>query len=221
MASIPTRLALFDCDGTLVDSQADICTAMETAFAGAGLPAPDRHAIRRIVGLSVPEAMRVLAPAAPAHWDALTDGYKAAYAANRNAGLLAEPLYDGILECIVALSAAGWTLGVATGKSMRGLTRCLETHGLFERFGTLHTADTHPSKPHPAMVEAAMWDTGALPKTCYMIGDTSYDMAMARAAGCHALGVDWGYHEPDELRGAGATHVFATPSELTAHLLSL
>ena len=221
MASIPTRLALFDCDGTLVDSQADICTAMETAFIGAEMAPPDRHAIRRIVGLSVPEAMRALAPDAPAAWDALTQGSKTAYAANRSAGLLAEPLYDGIIDCIEALSAAGWTLGVATGKSMRGLTRCLETHGLLGRFSTLHTADTHPSKPHPAMVEAAMWDTGALPETCYMIGDTSYDMVMARAGGCHALGVDWGYHEPDELRSAGASHVFAAPSELTAYLLSL
>ena len=221
MASIPTRLALFDCDGTLVDSQADICTAMETAFAEAGLSAPDRHVIRRIVGLSVPEAMRVLAPDASAQWDRLTDGYKSAYAANRSAGLLAEPLYDGIIECIDALSAAGWTLGVATGKSMRGLTRCLETHGLLGRFSTLHTADTHPSKPHPAMVEAAMWDTGALPDTTFMIGDTSYDMTMAAAAGTHALGVDWGYHDAAELSEAGAAHVFATPAELTAYLLSL
>ena len=221
MASIPPRLALFDCDGTLVDSQADICTAMEAAFAGEGLTPPDRHAIRRIVGLSVPEAMRALAPDAAAAWGPLTEGYKAAYAGNRNAGLLAEPLYDGVIETLDALTAAGWTLGVATGKSMRGLTRCLETHGILDRFATLHTADTHPSKPHPAMVEAALWDTGALPETTYMIGDTSFDMAMARAAGCHALGVDWGYHDAVELSGAGASHVFATPAQLTAHLLSL
>jgi phosphoglycolate phosphatase len=221
MASIPPRLALFDCDGTLVDSQADICTAMEAAFAQHGLLPPDRHAIRRIVGLSVPEAMRALAPDAATQWDALTDGYKAAYAGNRNAGLLAEPLYDGVVDMLNALSAAGWTLGVATGKSMRGLTRCLETHGILERFTTLHTADTHPSKPHPAMVEAALWDTGALPETCFMIGDTSYDIMMARAAGTHALGVDWGYHDAAELRHAGASHVFADPAELTAYLLSV
>ena len=221
MASIPPRLALFDCDGTLVDSQADICTAMEVAFAGAGLAPPDRHAIRRIVGLSVPEAMRALTPDTAHAWDALIEGYKSAYAERRQLGQLAEPLYDGVIETLDALTAAGWTLGVATGKSMRGLTRCLETHGILDRFATLHTADTHPSKPHPAMVEAALWDTGALPETTYMIGDTSFDMAMARAAGCHALGVDWGYHDAAELSGAGASHVFATPAQLTAHLLSL
>lgn len=221
MASIPTRLALFDCDGTLVDSQADICTAMEAAFAQLGLPPPDRHAIRRIVGLSVPEAIRALAPDMAHAWVDLTEGYKAAYAERRQLGQLAEPLYDGIIDALDALTAAGWTLGVATGKSMRGLTRCLETHGLLDRFATLHTADTHPSKPHPAMVEAALWDTGALPETTFMIGDTSFDIMMARAAGCHALGVDWGYHDAAELRGAGADEVFFSPKELTAYLLSL
>ena len=99
---------------------------------------------------------------------------------------------------------AGWLLGVATGKSDRGLRYCLEQHGMHGRFVTLQTADRHPSKPHPSMLEQAMRDAGADPAGTVMIGDTSYDMAMARAAGARAVGVAWGYHDAAELRAAGA-----------------
>ena len=107
-----------------------------------------------------------------------------------------------------ALAADGWQLGVATGKSDRGLALLLAHHGLADRFVTLQTADRHPSKPHPAMLEAAMAEAGAHPHMTVMIGDTSYDMAMARAAGVRAIGVTWGYHDEAALRAGGA-HVIA------------
>ena len=209
------RLALFDCDGTLVDSQANICLAMETCFAEAGLPPPPRERTRRVVGLSLVEAMRAIAPEAEeAVHVALAESYKIAFQRLRGRGLVEEPLYDGIAELLDRLEAEGWLLGVATGKSDRGLALCLERHGLSGRFVTLQTADRHPSKPHPSMIEAALAETGADAEFSMMIGDTSYDMAMAKAAGVRAVGVAWGYHEAEELLAAGADYVAAYPSEI-------
>lgn len=206
---MPLRLAVFDCDGTLVDSQANICRAMEAAYAGAGLPPPPRVAIRGIVGLSLVEAVAVLAPdAPPALHEQLAEDYKAAFRAMRAAGELeVEPLYDGLVAALDTLSAAGWLLGVATGKSDRGLAHVLAHHGLAGRFVTLQTADRHPSKPHPSMLHEAMAQAGTDPHMTAMIGDTSYDMEMARAAGVRAVGVTWGYHDAAQLWAAGADAV--------------
>jgi phosphoglycolate phosphatase len=210
-----TRLALFDCDGTLVDGQAGVVNAMEAAFAEVGLPAPDRHQVRRVVGLSLPQAIRLLAPDADEDTRVAADlAYREAFRAAREAGSLVEPLYDGIAELIAALAADGWLLGVATGKSQRGLEHCLAMHGLAAHFVTLQTADNHPSKPHPSMIEVALAETGVSPDTCVMIGDTAYDMAMAVNAGVRAIGVDWGYHSADELREAGAEAVARDPAHL-------
>jgi phosphoglycolate phosphatase len=203
------RLAVFDCDGTLVDSQANICRAMERAFATLGLAPPPRVAIRAIVGLSLVEAMTMLAPDLPddAH-PALADAYRTIFRTMRESGELdAEPLYDGLVAVLDALAADGWRLGVATGKSDRGLAHVLALHGLTDRFVTLQTADRHPSKPDPAMLHAAMAAAGALPHMTAMIGDTTFDMAMARAAGVRAIGVSWGYHREDALWQAGAAKV--------------
>jgi phosphoglycolate phosphatase len=209
------RLAVFDCDGTLVDSQAAICRAMDECFTSHGLTPPDRQATRRIVGLSLPQAMQALLPDAdPDLHDLLTRTYKSAFHRHRAEGLVEEPLFDGIAPAVQALEDAGWLLGVATGKSDRGLRLCLERHGLHARFVTLQTADRHPSKPHPAMLHAAIAEAGAAPETTVMIGDTSFDMMMAREAGAHALAVGWGYHSADELRSAGALKVIETPCDL-------
>jgi len=210
-----TRLAIFDCDGTLVDSGADICAAMDRSFAQHRLAAPPHEDTSRIVGLSLPQAMAALAPALDAALHAsLAQGYKTAFHAMRAEGIVAEPLYDGIAQAIDALAAAGWLLAVATGKSDRGLGLCLERHGLASRFVSLQTADRHPSKPHPSMIEAACAATGIPPHRAAMIGDTSYDMAMARAAGVLAVGVAWGYHAPAELTAAGAHVIARRPADL-------
>jgi phosphoglycolate phosphatase len=209
------RLALFDCDGTLVDSQHTICAAMDACFAALDLPAPGPARTRRVVGLSLVEAMREIAPeAGGAVHEALAEEYKNAFYRLRAEGLANEPLYDGVAALIDRLEADGWLLGVATGKSDRGLKLCLEAHGLAARFVTLQTADRHPSKPHPSMIEQAMAEAGAAPQTTMMIGDTSYDMAMARAAGAFAIGVGWGYHDSDELLRAGAHRVAEAPEDI-------
>jgi phosphoglycolate phosphatase len=209
------RLAVFDCDGTLADSQAGICTAMAEAFTGAGLAPPPAPAIRRAVGLSLPQVIHHLAPdASPALHDELVDRYRTAFRTARVEGRLGETLFDGIPALLARLDAAGWRLGVATGKSQRGLVHLLATHGISDRFTTLQTADHHPSKPHPAMLEAALAEAGAAPGQAVMIGDTAFDIHMATTIGVRAIGVAWGYHEPHELTAAGAEAVAATPAEL-------
>ena len=209
------RLAIFDCDGTLVDGQANICVAMEQCFAEAGLPPPPRARTRRVVGLSLAEAMADLLPDADdALHRSLAESYKSAFHSLRGRGLIDEPLYDGIADLLGTLEADGWLLGIATGKSDRGLGLCLAHHGLSARFCTLQTADRHPSKPHPSMVEAALAEAGADPAASMMIGDTSYDMTMAKAAGVTAIGVAWGYHDPQELLAAGADFIAVTPADI-------
>lgn len=213
------RLAIFDCDGTLVDSQANICRAMEDCFDRARLDPPSRDATRRVVGLSLVEAMRAMLPGAdPDLHHALAEDYKLAFHRLRDNGLVDEPLYPGVAETLAALDEAGWLLGVATGKSDRGLSMCLERHGIAPHFVTLQTADRHPSKPHPAMIEAALAETGTEPGRGMMIGDTSYDIMMAKAAGVTAVGVAWGYHEREELLAAGADYIAEHPSDIVGFI---
>jgi phosphoglycolate phosphatase len=214
-----SRLAVFDCDGTLVDGQADVCWAMERAFERARLPAPDLRDVRRIIGLSLPVAIRQLAPELTER-DAgdVTEFYKSSFRARREEGMLGEPLYDGIAELLVGLHDAGWSLAVATGKSDRGLVACLAEHRIDHLFTSLQTADRHPSKPHPAMLEAALFETGASPAQAVMIGDTTFDMLMARSAGVASIGVAWGYHSPAELLAGGAASIAETAGELAVQL---
>ncbi len=209
------RLAVFDCDGTLSDGQAAVCSAMTAAFAEAELPAPDLHRVRRSVGLSLPYAVAQLAPDLPEKERArVVEAYKRAFFRSRQDGTLHEPLFEGISGLLAQLHRKGWTLGVATGKSDRGLRGCLTLHGVFDLFVTLQTADRHPSKPHPSMIQTAMVEAGATPENTVMIGDTTYDMEMARAARCRAIGVAWGYHAAAELLAAGAEAVAETPAHL-------
>jgi len=215
-----SRLAVFDCDGTLVDGQGAVCTAMEQAFAVSDFTCPPRAVVRRILGLSLPQAIGRLAPDAPAEAvRQMTADFKSAFRAAREAGILSEPLYDGIPDLLAALRGAGWAMGVATGKSDAGLSHCLAVHGISDYFVTLQTADRHPSKPNPAMLEAALAEAAAERAQAVMIGDTVYDIAMAAGIGVRAVGVAWGYHEPAELLGAGAVHVAQTVRELQEFLL--
>jgi phosphoglycolate phosphatase len=203
------RLAVFDCDGTLIDSQVNIVRAMADSFGRHGLVPPDAHETRRVVGLSLVESMRVLLPdAEPALHDSLAQDYKYAFQRLRaDQSLDPEPLYPGIAETLRWLEARGWLMGVATGKSDRGLALALAHHGLAGHFVTLQTADRHPSKPHPSMLHAAIAEAGARPEDTVIIGDTVFDVAMGANAGVRAIGVDWGYHEADELLAAGAIGV--------------
>lgn len=200
------RLVIFDCDGTLIDSQHAIYGSMSQAFGALGLPAPSRTDVLGIVGLSLPEALAVLAPTeSEAVRHELINAYKNGFVGVRARPDHQEALYDGISATVAALaSRPDIVLGIATGKSKRGVARLLAQEGWEDHFLTIQTADDHPSKPHPSMLLQAMTETGAAPHEAIMIGDTTYDMEMALNAGVGAIGVSWGYHASERLRGAGA-----------------
>ena len=210
-----TKLAVFDCDGTLVDSGSTIYRALAEAFLALDLQLPPAADCRRVIGLSLTEAMAALLPEAEEREHLqLAETYKLCFHRARQEGRVEEPLFEGILELLEVLEADGWELAVATGKSDRGLRHCLESHGLHARFVSLQTADRHPSKPHPAMVLQAMADAGADPRDTIVVGDTSFDMAMGVAAGATSIGAGWGYHEEQELLDAGARAVAMNPAEV-------
>ncbi|MGC1497423.1 MAG: HAD-IA family hydrolase [Sulfitobacter sp.] len=202
----PLRLVIFDVDGTLVDSQGDIVAAMTAAFAVVGLPIPARETLLSIVGLSLDVAMPVLAPDADGVVHVkMVQAYKDAYMTLRaDAGVAqSSPLYPGALDTLRALNGMpDILLGVATGKSRRGLDKLIEGHALEGLFITQQVADFHPSKPHPSMIMQAMTDAGVSPEDTVMIGDTSFDMDMAAAAGVRGIGVNWGYHDREKLQNA-------------------
>ena len=209
------RLVVFDVDGTLVDSQDHIHHAMSFAFKEAGLTPLPKARVLTIVGLSLPVAVAELAPEADVQTQArIVSGYKDSFMRARLER--AAPLYPGAMECLDQLAARDdLLLAVATGKSWRGLDAMITAHGLQGRFISLQTADGHPSKPHPSMLLAALAETGAEASRSVMVGDTSFDMLMARAAGVQGFGVSWGYHPVRALTDAGAAQVACDFDTLT------
>lgn len=216
----PFRLIVFDVDGTLVDSQVGIVTAMTRAFEHVELPPPEAEAVRRVVGLSLDEAVSRLLPpdAGPDLVERAAEAYKQSFVTLRGQPDYHEPLFPDARETLRALDTPQVCLGVATGKSLRGLTVTLERHGLAPHFVTLQTADHGPGKPHPRMLRDAMADVGARPEETILIGDTVYDMEMASNAGTAALGVAWGYHEAAELTATGARRVLDRFTDLPGAL---
>lgn len=216
------RLAVFDLDGTLVDSLGVIVDAMEHAARHHRAPARPASEVRRVVGLPLEEAIARLFPEAD-HEAVLsmTAAYKDSVVALRAAGQAHEPLYPGVVAALDALDGEGWLLGIATGKPRRGLESSLAPHGLMARFVTFQTADLGPGKPHPGMLRRAMAEAGCDPAATVMIGDTTFDMEMARNAGAHAVGVAWGYHDDAELRAAGAHRIVNSFDELPEALNNL
>lgn len=213
------KLVIFDVDGTLVDSQHFIVEAQTRAFAAHGLPAPSRAEMLSIVGLSLVQAFEHLVPDGPAA--SLAQAYRDAWSVMRLDPDYADEMYPGAVEAVNALAQRDdLLLGIATGKSLRGVHHLFDERGWHGRFATVQTSDGHPSKPHPAMVLKALAETGMSPADALMIGDTSYDMAMGRAAGVRTLGVTWGYHTRDQLMASGAERLVESYEDLTAVLAS-
>jgi phosphoglycolate phosphatase len=206
MAERSLRLAVFDCDGTLVDSLGAIAAAMARTFEASGLPPPTPQDVQTVVGLPLLHAIDRIAPDG-ADLERLRDGYAHAYRELIADPAMHEPLYEGALEALSALDEAGVLLGVATGKGRRGLEGVLERHGIRDRFITLKTSDDGPGKPNPHMLIAAMDEAGTGPAETIMIGDTTFDVLMASNAGVASIGVTWGYHGAEEQRSAGAAQL--------------
>lgn len=218
-----SKLVIFDCDGTLVDSQHLIVDVMYKTFETAGLAPPTRAQSRGIIGLSLSDAMAELAPQLT-HEDHVAlarsfEGHFRELRADPNHQF--EPLYEGIPEALAALSDAGYLMAVATGKSLRGLRAVLAEHNIGDHFISLQTADHHPSKPHPSMVHTCLADGGVDARDSVVVGDTSFDMAMARSAGSYALGVTWGYHDDEGLKRAGAHDIVADADTIIHRVQSL
>ncbi|MEM7122918.1 MAG: HAD-IA family hydrolase [Pseudomonadota bacterium] len=209
------RLVLFDCDGTLVDSQHVIHEAMSFAFLDHGLSPLPRQDVRRVIGLPLDTAIAQLHPVGSSDQVAgLARSYKEAFVQLRQRVGHHEPLFDGMREVIETLDDQGALLGIVTGKGSQGLAMVLAQHDLTARFVTLQTADTAPGKPDPGMVNQAIAETGALAADTVVVGDTTFDMAMAVAAGVPAIGVAWGYHPSDHLIAAGARCIVDHPTDL-------
>ncbi|WP_424942362.1 HAD-IA family hydrolase [Aliiroseovarius crassostreae] len=202
------KLAVFDVDGTLIDSQDFIVEAMSRAFTDMGVAVPTRKEILSIVGLSLHDAIATLVPEmAERDVARAADGYKDMFIKLRaeKGGEAAAPMYSGARAALETLHKRDEVLlGVATGKARRGLDHAYHAHDIGHFFLTSQTADDHPSKPHPSMLQATLADTGAEAHRAVMIGDTAFDIAMGVAAGFKTIGVTWGYHDTDQLIAAGA-----------------
>lgn len=216
-------LIMFDLDGTLIDTQALIAEHMSSAFTWAGLPPPTPAEVRKIIGLSLPVAIARLAGTEDAAIvDGLVESYKGHYRASLAHQSNREPLFPGAREALDRLLPAPETLlGIATGKGLAGVHRILALHGLDRHFRTLQTPDHNPSKPHPGMVLRAMAETGAAPHEVVMVGDTVFDIELAKAAGVMSIGVGWGYHDRRDLRLAGASILIESFDELDAAITAL
>lgn len=209
------RLAIFDCDGTLVDSQRSIVRAMSSAFASAGLHAPSREDILSIVGLPLRRCVEVLLPTGDsATIDKIAQGYSDVYRHHRELGDDEPPLYPGTMDLLQRLHQEGVLLAIATGKSRRGLTHTMSVHGLNPLFVDSKTADDGPGKPNPDILIDLMQTWQVSPNECCMIGDTTYDIEMGVNAKTPSFGVTWGYHSPELLAGAGAQQVVDSWDEL-------
>lgn len=214
------KLVVFDCDGTLVDSQHMIVAAMNRAFSTHSLTLLPREKVLSIVGLSLEEAIAKLLPQEDSATVSLVkESYRQAFFHLREDPSLHEPLFPGAKETLDLLAARDDVLlGVATGKSQRGLRSILELHDIRDHFMTLQTADTHPSKPHPSMMHQAMKDAGVAADQTVVFGDTSYDIVMGVESGAQAVGVSWGYHDRGELVSHGASHVLDSFGEVVPYL---
>ncbi|OYX57037.1 MAG: haloacid dehalogenase [Brevundimonas subvibrioides] len=211
-------LAVFDIDGTLVDSRASILQAATDAARELGLPDPEYDRVRQIVGLSLPHALAVLEPGlTPLELERFTAAFRASFGRMFDAGH-EEPLYPGALETLRRLHKDGWRLSLATGQNRRGVARNLARAGWAELFVSSHCAEDGPGKPDPAMLHAAMTAASAQPASTVMIGDTAHDISMAVAAGVMPQGVAWGFHTPQEQTAAGAAHVAKDFDDLEAAL---
>lgn len=199
------RLIMFDMDGTLIDTGALIAEHMASTFLAHGLEAPTQEMSHSIIGLSLEVAMQNLARCDTETACALAGTYRGLYRARLADGGSHEPLYDGALAALERLGGQDASLlGIATGKGLAGVNRILGLHGLADRFVTLQTPDHNPSKPHPGMLLRACSETGIAPARTVMIGDTTFDMELGRAAGAFTIGVTWGYHARVALEEAGA-----------------
>ena len=215
-------LIIFDLDGTLINSEAIILEAQYETFKRCGRVHPGREAGLGIVGLTLDIAMAQLAGLVEPD-DVLTETYRQVFSGMRVRAetdpSLDEPLFAGVAETLAELKRqSGLKLGIATGKSRKGAEFIVARHGWQGLFDTVQSADDAPSKPHPGMIQRAMAETGAAPARTAMVGDSSFDIEMAVAAGVVPVAVSWGFQPVEKLVTLGARYVLREFPELPAAL---
>jgi len=202
------RLVAFDLDGTLIDSAESIVTGVLACWDACGFPAPEKEKIRRIIGLPWEESICELLPGAgKTEFDQIKAYHLEVASGKRPRPSRKERLFPGIKDVLNQVEEAGYLLSIITSRSSGRLQELLESNGIGRRFATLKTTDDGPGKPNPFLMHQTLLEVGVNKENAVMIGDTTFDMIMARSAGTAAIGVNWGVHEADELIEAGADHV--------------
>lgn len=218
MSGASFKLVVFDWDGTLVDSADRIANAWIAAVRDCGMPVPQPQAVRELIGLSLDDTFRRLLPGVGrAGRTRVMNRYREHWALS---GSHPSPTFPGVTEVLRTLTGRGLALAVATGKSRRGLDRDMRAHDLQPLFDATRCADEAPSKPHPGMLLDLLDELGLPPEQAVMVGDTEYDMEMARSAGMAAVGVRCGVHTESRLRSFAPRAVLDHVGELPAWLES-
>jgi len=190
-------LIVFDWDGTVMDSTAVISGSIQAACRDLGLTVPDDETARHVIGLGLDQALRYAVPDMPeAMRSDLVERYRHHFLAqDENI-----PLFEGAKETIAELHAAGYWLGVATGKSKMGLSRAMESSRMKSFFHATRTADQTHSKPDPAMLFELMEELGVSAGRTLMVGDTTHDLQMAQNAKVDVVAMSHGAHPPEQLQ---------------------
>ena len=210
------KLALFDYDGTIVDSAIMIVEGAIAAFRMCGLPDPNPQKVRENIGKPLAIALdEYMPPGYNVTPEQISEAYRSWYAEQGRLGLQNEPLYTGVEDLLKELKADEWLIGIATNKSRIGLTNGLAKHNMSNFFDITLTTDENIPKPNPAMAIKAMKDLGIQDKFCVIIGDTINDIGLGVNAGIISIGVTWGYNNRDLLLSAGASHLVDNASDLS------
>ena len=210
------KLALFDYDGTIVDSAIMIVEGAIAAFSMCGLPDPDPKKVRENIGKPLAVALDLyMPPGYDITPEQISEAYRDWYAEQGRLGLQNEPLYSGMIDLLYELKANNWLIGVATNKSRIGLINGLAKHNISDIFDITLTTDENTPKPDPAMALKAINELNIDKRRCVMIGDTINDIGLGVNAGIQSIGVTWGYNEKDLLVSAGATYLVNNSSELS------
>ena len=209
------KLALFDYDGTIVDSAIMIVEGAIAAFRICGLPDPDPKKVRENIGKPLAIALdEYMPPGFNVTPNEISEAYRSWYAEQGRLGLQNEPLYPGVIELLKELKTDDWLIGIATNKSRIGLTNGLAKHSLSDMFDITLSTDENIPKPNPAMAIKAMNDLGVDKENCVMIGDTINDIGLGVNAGITSIGVTWGYNDKNLLLSAGANYLVDDANQL-------
>ena len=209
-------LLIFDWDGTLIDSSEKIITCMQRAAETCGLPALQERQVKNIIGLGLPEAIHTLFPGVD---EAGRENFRAHYATHYlEADRIPCRFFPGVMDTLQQFKEDGHTITIATGKARRGLDRILGNMALLDFFHASRCSDETRSKPHPQMLHELLQQFSCAPEAALMIGDTTFDMEMARVAAVPRVAVSYGVHDVERLKNFSPLAVIDHFPELTKHV---